>query len=105
MLPGYEPVSTLYCAPVSGTTERRPWRTSGESANREFDLICASDIGLGRGLPALILTCGLLGSEASTETTVAVAVGVLFFPGWSVVRGFFGCLAPGMRGGYGVDDP
>src|SRR5258706_15554895 len=102
MLPGYEPVSTLYCAPVSGTTERRPWRTSGESANREFDLICASDIGLGRGLPALILTCGLLGSEASTETTVAGGAGGFFLPGPVMVRPAFGVEVRGSRRGTGL---
>ncbi len=75
-----EPVSTLYWALVSGTTESLPWRTRGESANSGLDLIWASDMGLGRALPALIFTWGPLGLEASTETTAAVPTAVLWSP-------------------------
>ena len=75
-----EPMSTLYWALVSGTTESLPWRTRGESANSGLDLIWASDMGLERALPALILTWGPLGLEASTETTAAVPTAVLWSP-------------------------
>src|SRR5271168_4498797 len=61
-----------YWASVRGTTERRPMRTRGESANSFLDLISARVTGLLRGLPALMFTAGTFGLEASTETTVAV---------------------------------
>src|ERR1700731_1881053 len=78
----YEAVMALYCALLSGTTERRPWRTSGESAKRELALICDRETGLARALAACIFTCGFLGSVASTETTVAVPPALLSSPVW-----------------------
>src|SRR5207248_2482920 len=69
---GQAPVRALYCALFRGTTESLPCRTSGESENREFDLISARETGLLKALPALILTAGFLGFEVLTETTVAV---------------------------------
>src|SRR5271157_4250574 len=73
----YSPVSALYCAFVSGTTDSRPIFTSGESANSLLALICSSDTGLARALPTLIFTTGFLGSAASTDTTVAVPTATL----------------------------
>jgi hypothetical protein len=66
------PVKSSYCAFVKGTTESLPIRTSGESAKSLFALISSSDTGLASAFPALITTTGFLGSEAFTETTVAV---------------------------------
>src|SRR6267154_617500 len=76
----YAPARNLYCVLVNGTAESLPWRTSGESANNLFDLTSASETGLGIGLPALILIWGFLGSEASTETTVAVPTALFSSP-------------------------
>src|SRR6516162_9348677 len=73
----YSPVRALYCAFVSGTTDRRPIFTNGESANRLSALICTSETGLASGPPTLIFTTGFLGSEASMETTDAVPTAVL----------------------------
>src|SRR5437763_8102824 len=66
-----QPTMNLCCAAFSGTTESRPWWTSGESLNAVLALISASVTGFLSGAPALILTAGVFGSVASTETTVA----------------------------------
>src|ERR1700731_4137907 len=101
----YEPARNLYWALVNGTTESRPWRTSGESANSEVDFICARDTGLGRGLPALILTWGLLGSEASAETTVAVPMALFSSPVWYMTRRSLGCMPRMLRRATGLETP
>src|ERR1700693_877515 len=75
-------VSSLYCFSVKGTTLKRPCRTSGESANRLFALTSASVTGLAKGLPALILTRGVFGSDVSTDTTVAVPTALFSSPVW-----------------------
>src|SRR5579884_2369964 len=41
------PARALYWALVKGTTERRPWRTRGESAKRALDLISAREMAFG----------------------------------------------------------
>src|SRR4051812_8902812 len=64
-------VTKANCASVSGTTERRPWRTSGESLKSLLALMVAS-VTAATGLPALISTRGFFASLASTPTTVAV---------------------------------
>src|SRR5215472_17010187 len=50
----YSPVRALYCAFVSGTTDRRPILTNGESTKRLSALICTSETGLASGPPTLI---------------------------------------------------
>src|SRR5882672_72697 len=74
------PIKNPYCAAVSGTTLSLPCRTKGESANSLLALTSASVTGLFNAAPALILTCGFFGSEASTETTVAVPTALLWSP-------------------------
>src|SRR5882762_9644376 len=65
------PARYLYWASVRATTERRPWRTSGESAKSLLDFIWARETGLASGFPALSLTAGFSGVEASTEWRAA----------------------------------
>src|ERR1700688_4878793 len=65
-------VRILYCAEVSGTTESRPCRTSGESSNSESAFISAKETRRLTGGPALIVITGFLGSSLFTDTTVAV---------------------------------
>src|ERR1700730_17095547 len=65
-------VKAAYCSSVKGTTESLPCRTSGESANSLFALICARVTGLESALPALMVTSGFWGSVALTDTTEAV---------------------------------
>src|SRR5262249_468650 len=74
------PVKDLYWAAVSGTTERRPMRTRGESVNSLLDLISPSETGRVSAFPALILTTGFWGLEESTETTEAVPTADLCSP-------------------------
>ena len=59
----------MYWAAVKGTTDSLPCRTRGESAKIGSALICASDTGFASAFPALIFTAGVLGFDASTETT------------------------------------
>jgi len=73
-------VRALYCAEVSGTTESLPSRTRGDSANSLLALICASVHGFAIGVPALILTIGTFGLDASAEITVAVPTALFRFP-------------------------
>src|ERR1700729_411774 len=68
----FSPTSILNCAAVSGTTERRPWRTIGESANVLLPFISASVTGFFTGFPALIFTTGFFAFGSSIDTTVAV---------------------------------
>src|SRR5262249_49400704 len=74
------PVRNASCCLVSGTTERRPWRTRGESANSLFALMAASVTESLSGAPTLILTAGFFGSDVSTETTVAVPTALFSSP-------------------------
>src|SRR5581483_4943918 len=74
---GYCDVKCLYCAAVSGTTDNRPCRTRGDSANILLALTSASVTGFAIGFPALIFTLGFLGSLASTDTTEAVPTALL----------------------------
>src|SRR4029077_10463935 len=64
--PGQSPVSFLYCASVKGTTESRPWRTSGDVANSGSDLICASDTGFASAFPGLLFSSRFFGMVPST---------------------------------------
>src|SRR5215813_6439757 len=79
---GHSPVSHLYCAALSGTTDSRPCRTSGESANNFCCLISASVFGEAIAFPALIFTSGVFGSPSSTDTTDAVPTAVFSSPVW-----------------------
>src|ERR1700682_4225880 len=73
----HSPVRNLCCSLLSGTTLSLPCRTRGESANSLLAFTSASVTGLPSGFPALIFTCGFLGSAASTETTLAVPTALL----------------------------
>src|ERR1700692_1469581 len=73
-------VRILYCAEVSGTTESRPWRTSGESSNSESAFICARETGRFIGGPALIVIMGFFGSSSFTDSTVAVPTALFTSP-------------------------
>src|SRR5262249_19729322 len=57
--------SVFHCAAVSGTTDRRPILTSGESANAGCALIASSPTGRASGARGLMSTTVSLGSLGS----------------------------------------
>jgi len=61
------PQPTRTAPRFSGTTLKRPCRTSGESAKQLVRFNPASVFGFAIGFPALIFTCGTRGSLASTR--------------------------------------
>ena len=73
-------VSQAYCAADSGTTESLPIRIKGDLAKRLLALISSRETDFGSEVPARISTFGFLGSEASTETAVAVPMADFRFP-------------------------
>src|ERR1700676_170501 len=73
-------INAAYCSSVKGTTDNLPIFTSGDCANSLFPLICSSKTASRNAFPALILTCGFLGSFTTTATTVAVPTALLRSP-------------------------
>src|SRR5437588_11272462 len=67
----YYRVSQSYCDSVSGTTDKRPCLTSGESAKSLCALISVSVRGVASRLPALMRTSGVFASFTPTLTTLA----------------------------------
>ena len=72
----------FHCSAVSGTTLRRPMRTSGDSAKSGSALMSARVLGCFRRLPAFTRTAGTFGSEGSTLNTVPVPTAVRSSPVW-----------------------